>query len=173
MATGMPLVEKCVTVDGTAIASPKNVIAPIGTSIKDILEFVGGTCTEVGKVLFGGPMMGVAAAAITDPIAKATNGITVFSDKDAYKPARTPCIHCGRCVSACPLGLNPVAFARARKIESKEERMARLDAERVNICMECGCCSYVCPAHRSLIQNNKIAKAELKDYKAHQETLID
>ena len=173
VATGMPLVEKCVTVDGTAIASPKNVIAPIGTPIKDLIEFVGGTCAEVGKVVFGGPMMGVAAESVDEPIAKTTNGITVFADKDSCSAEPTACIHCGRCVSACPLGLNPIGYARALNIESKEERMARLEAERVNICMECGCCSYVCPAHRPLIQNNKICKAELRDYKAHKQTLED
>ena len=173
VATGMPLVEKCVTVDGTAIASPKNVIAPIGTPIKDLIEFAGGTCAEVGKVVFGGPMMGVAAESVDEPIAKTTNGITVFADKDSCSAESTACIHCGRCVSACPLGLNPIGYARALNIESKEERMARLEAERVNICMECGCCSYVCPAHRPLIQNNKICKAELKDYLAHQQTLKD
>ena len=171
IATGMPLVEKCITVDGTAIASPKNVIAPIGTSIKDVIEFVGGTSAEVGKVVFGGPMMGIAAESISEPVAKTTNGITVFADKDAYQIEPTACIHCGRCVSACPLGLNPIGYARALNIESKEDRMARLEAERVNICMECGCCSYVCPAHRPLVQNNKICKAELKDYKAHKQTL--
>ena len=171
--TGMPLVEKCVTVDGTAIATPKNVIAPIGTPIKDIIEFVGGTCAEVGKVLFGGPMMGVAAESIDEPIAKTTNGITVFADKDACSAEPTACIHCGRCVRACPLGLNPIGYARALNLESKEDRMARLGAERVNLCIECGCCSYVCPAHRPLVQNNKICKAELKDYQAHRQTLED
>lgn len=173
IATGMPLVEKCVTVDGTAIASPKNVIAPIGTPIKDLIEFVGGTCAEIGKVVFGGPMMGVAAESVDEPIAKTTNGITVFADKDSCSAEPTACIHCGRCVSACPLGLNPIGYARALNIESKEDRMARLEAERVNICMECGCCSYVCPAHRPLVQNNKICKAELRDYKAHKQTLED
>ena len=173
ITTGMPLVEKCVTVDGTAIAEPKNVIAPIGTPIKDLIEFVGGASAEVGKVLFGGPMMGVAAESIDEPIAKTTNGITVFADKDAYETEPTACIHCGRCVRACPLGLNPIGYARALDIESKEDRMARLEAERVNLCMECGSCSYVCPAHRPLVQNNKICKAELRDYKAHRQTLED
>ena len=169
--TGMPLVEKCVTVDGTAISSPKNVIAPIGTSINDLVEFVGGLSAPVGKVLFGGPMMGMAAESMDEPIAKTTNGITVLAEGDSLSRTPTACIHCGRCVRACPLGLDPIAFARALNIESKEDRMARLDSEKVSLCMECGCCSFVCPAARPLVQNNKLGKAELRDYKSHQQTL--
>lgn len=171
VTTGMPLVEKCVTVDGSAIASPKNVIAPIGTPISEIIEFIGGLSAPVGKVLFGGPMMGVAAGSIDEPIAKNTNGVTVCAVEHAIAPEPTACIHCGRCVRACPLGLNPIVYANALNIESKEDRMAKLDAYKVNLCMECGCCSFVCPAKRPLVQNNKIGKAELRDYKSHQQTL--
>ena len=171
VTTGMPLVEKCVTVDGSAVASPKNVIAPIGTPICDVIEFTGGLSAPVGKVLFGGPMMGVAAESIDEPIAKTTNGITVFAEDDAIAPEPTACIHCGRCVRVCPLGLNPIAYANALNIESKEDRIAKLDAYKVNLCMECGSCSFVCPAKRPLVQNNKIGKGELREYNSHQQTL--
>lgn len=171
--TGLPLVEKCVTVDGSAITSPMNVIAPIGTPIRDLVEFTGGLSKPAGKIIYGGPMMGVAAESLDDPIAKTTNGITVFDECGAQTSEPTACIHCGRCVRACPLGLNPIVFADSLNIDSKEDRMARLDSYKVNICMECGCCSFVCPAHRPLVQNNKIGKAELRDYKAHQQTLED
>ena len=116
-------------------------------------------------------MMGVAAESLDEPVFKTTNGITVFAKVDSYQAEPTACIHCGRCVRACPLSLNPIEFARALNIESKEDRMARLDEYKVNLCMECGCCSYVCPAYRPLIQNNKIGKAELRDYKSHQQSL--
>ena len=169
--TGMPLVEKCITVDGTAIAYPMNVIAPIGTPIKDVIAFTGGFKSPAAKIIFGGPLMGVAAESVDEPIAKATNGITAFAECDSVTPEATACIHCGRCVRACPLGLNPIVFAGALDIDSKEERMARLDSYKVNLCMECGSCSFVCPAKRPLVQNNKIGKAELKEYKAHQRTL--
>ena len=173
ITTGLPLVEKCVTVDGSAITSPMNVIAPIGTPIRDLVEFTGGLSKPAGKIIYGGPMMGVAAESLDDPIAKTTNGITVFDECGAQTSEPTACIHCGRCVRACPLGLNPIVFADSLNIDSKEDRMARLDSYKVNICMECGCCSFVCPAHRPLVQNNKIGKAELRDYKAHQQTLED
>ena len=165
--TGMPLVEKCVTVDGSAIKEPKNVIAPIGASLREIIEFAGGLKEDVGKALFGGPMMGSPACSLDEPITKTTNGITVMNTTDSTLRDSTACIHCGRCVSACPINLNPTEFSKALELPTKEERMARLDAFSVNLCMECGCCSYVCPASRPLVQNNRLGKTALREYKAH------
>ena len=169
--TGMPLVTRCVTVDGTAVKEPKNVLAPIGTSLRDVIEAAGGLKEEAGKVIFGGPMMGYTASSLDEPITKTTGGITVLTVKDSTEPEATACIHCGKCVSACPISLNPTAFAKALKIENTEEKMAKLEENCINSCMECGCCSYVCPANRPLVQNNRLGKAVLRDYKAHQETL--
>jgi len=169
--TGMPLVDKCVTVDGSAVSNPMNVISPIGTPISELLSFVGCNTDNVGKVLFGGPMMGVATPSLDEPISKTTNGITAFAKCDSISPEPTACIHCGRCVRACPMGLNPIAYANALNIESKEDRMARLEEYKVGLCIECGCCSYVCPANRPLVQNNKIGKGELREYKSHKQTL--
>ncbi len=168
--TGMPLVERCVTLDGSAVREPKNIIAPIGTSVRELIEFGGGLKEEAGKILFGGPMMGSAAYSVDEPITKTTGAITVMNRKDAKRSEPTPCIHCGRCVSACPMKLNPTAYSKALNIESTEDRMARLEEYKLNICMECGCCSYVCPANRPLVQNNRIAKAQLREYKAHMAT---
>ncbi len=167
ITTGMPLVEKCLTVDGSAVAEPKNVIAPIGTSIKDIVEFAGGLKEKPGKVIFGGPMMGVCSRSLDEPITKNNNAITILNVKESTEPPVTACIHCGRCVSACPLGLNPTAYARALSLEGKEERVARLEEHKLNLCMECGCCSYVCPANRPLVQNNRLGKAEIREYKTY------
>ena len=166
LETGMPLVEKCLTVDGSAIKSPKNVIAPIGTSIKDILDFVGVNYDEVGKILYGGPMMGIAIYNVNDPILKNTNAITVFNIKDSLPAKQYACIHCGRCVSACPLGLNPTLYAKAMKVEDKDDRAQRLTEAKLNLCMECGCCSFVCPSHRPLVETNRLAKADLRNYQA-------
>ena len=169
--TGMPLVERCVTVDGSAVAEPKNLIVPIGTSVGDVIEAAGGLKEEVGKVLYGGPMMGNPASSLESPVIKTTGGLTVLNVKDATEPEATACIHCGKCVDACPMGLYPTNFTKALDIASTDERMARLEELSITLCMECGCCSYVCPARRPLVQNNRLAKSSYRAYKAHQATL--
>lgn len=165
--TGMPLVEKCVTVDGSGVSEPKNLTAPIGTPILELLKYTGGVSEDIGKVLYGGPMMGICVSSLDEPVLKNTNGITVLNRADSLKADATDCIHCGRCVAACPLSLNPTAYSKALNIESREEKVARLEEYKINLCMECGCCSYVCPARRPLVQNNRLAKATVREYKAH------
>ncbi|MBQ8719633.1 MAG: electron transport complex subunit RsxC [Clostridia bacterium] len=166
-ATGMPLVEKRLTVDGSAIKTPKNVIAPIGTSIGEVIEFAGGFSCEVGKILMGGPMMGVAVYDVGAPILKNTNAITALDRKDSEEPKRVACIHCGRCVAHCPIGLNPTIYAKAMNITDEPTKCEMLEAAKINLCMECGCCSFVCPSKRPLVETNRMAKGELRDYKAH------
>lgn len=158
--TGMPLVEKCLTVDGSAVKEPKNVIAPIGTPISDVLEAAGDCKSEPAKVLYGGPMMGIAVPDLSAPILKNTNAIIAMDEKEARPPKTTPCINCGACLTHCPLKLDPREIARAYKKNEPED----LKTLCVDLCMECGCCSYVCPAKRHLVQTNKLAKAVLRDY---------
>ena len=162
--TGMPLVEKCLTVDGSAVKEPKNLIAPIGTSIEDVLEAAGGCKAEPAKVLYGGPMMGIAVPDLSAPIMKNTNAIVAMDEKEAKPPKTTACINCGACLNHCPLRLDPRAIARAYKLDAAED----LQTLCVDLCMECGCCSYVCPAKRHLVQTNKLAKAKLREYLAKQ-----
>ncbi len=158
VATGMPLVEKVVTVAGSAVAEPKNVIVPIGTRISDVFDFCGGFRRDPKKVLYGGPMMGISVPSLSEPVLKNTNALLAFDEKDARVPEETPCIHCGACVTHCPMRLNPPAIAKAAALGDKEG----LVRERVNLCIECGSCAYVCPARRKLVQRHKLAKASLR-----------
>lgn len=165
--TGMPLTERTLTVDGSAVDEPKNITAPIGTPIRALLEFAGVDKDKIGKVLWGGPMMGVSICSLDEPVLKTTNAVTVLTEKDSRYVKHTACIHCGRCISACPMGLNPTLFARSLKVGDKDERVARLNEGKVLLCMECGCCSFVCPARRPLVQNNRLGKGEVKGHTAH------
>lgn len=158
--TGMPLVEKTLTVDGGAVKEPKNVIVPIGTPLEAVFDFCGGFVSEPAKVLYGGPMMGISVKSLDSPILKNNNAILAFNEKEAHLPESTACIRCGRCVRACPLSLMPLEFARGYALRDYD----LLEERKVNLCMECGCCSYVCPAHRPLVENNKLAKAALRKH---------
>ncbi len=162
--TGIPLVEKCITVDGSAVKCPQNLIVPVGTRIKDVIEFAGGCSEEPGKILYGGPMMGSAIVTVDEPILKNTNAITVLNKKDSKGLASTACIHCGRCLAACPMGLNPTAFAKAMNIPELENRVQMLNDAGIGLCIECGCCSYVCPAKRPLVQNHRLGKQDSRAY---------
>lgn len=167
--TGMPLVSKYVTVDGSAVKNPMNVIAPIGTAVQDILEFTGGLKCEAKKIIFGGLMMGISMASMDAPIMKNTNAILFLDEKDATPAEPTPCIKCGRCISHCPLKLMPAAIETAYNMNKPED----LKALKVNLCMECGCCSFVCPAKRPLVQTHKLAKAMLNKYNAEQKAAAE
>jgi len=164
--TGMPLVEKCLTVDGSAIKAPANIIAPIGTKVGDVIEAAGGFSEEPGKILYGGPMMGTAIYTLDAPVLKNNNAITAFNKKDSRNPRESACIHCGRCVAACPMGLNPTLYAKAMGMANSADRAERLEIAKVNLCIECGSCSFVCPAKRPLVENNKLAKADLREFNA-------
>lgn len=158
--TGMPLVEKCITVDGSAVKEPQNVIAPIGTPLEKLFDFCGGFKSEPKKVLYGGPMMGIAVPSLDAPVLKMTNAVIALDKKEATPPKTTACINCGQCVNHCPLRLDPREISKAYKLDLCEE-LKKLCAD---LCMECGCCSYVCPANRHIVQTNKLAKAKLNKY---------
>ncbi len=160
-ATGMPLVERTITVDGGAVKEPKNVIAVIGTSLKEIFEFCGGFKVDPKKVIYGGPMMGVAVPNLEEAVLKQTNALLALTDKECEMPKETACIRCGACLNTCPFGIDVPSISRGYSLGDME----MVKKAGVAVCMECGCCSFVCPANRPLVQTNKLAKTALADYK--------
>ncbi len=154
LKTGMPLISKRVTIDGDAIANPGNIQVRIGTPVKEIIEFCGGYAKEPAKLISGGPMMGAALRDDSIPVLKQNNAFLAFSETQARLLDPTPCIRCGRCINACPMGLAPVEIANALTVQDADE----LKALFVDLCMECGSCAFVCPAKRPLAQTMREAK---------------
>ncbi|MBR6546509.1 MAG: 4Fe-4S dicluster domain-containing protein, partial [Clostridia bacterium] len=130
----------------------------IGTAMREVIEFTGGFSCDPGKLLYGGPMMGVSVYSVDSPVLKNTNAIVALA-KDAILPEPSECIRCGKCADACPLSLTPFAIASAVKHKDAEA----LSELSVGLCMECGCCSYTCPAHRPLVSSNRLGKSILKN----------
>lgn len=159
LKTGKPLVSRSLTVDGSAIANPKNVRVPVGTNIGDIIDFCGGFSAEPCKILTGGPMMGLAIVGTELPVLKQNNAILAFAKDDAVLKPEKDCIRCGRCASACPMSLMPTNIVRAAKARDVEA----LKKIGVNVCMECGSCAFACPAGKPLVQHMRLAKAILRE----------
>ena len=152
--TGMPLTHRIVTVDGSAVATPKNVIAPIGTPISALFDFCGGFKENAEKIIMGGPMMGSAVPSLDMPTLKITGSVMAFNAKDSKAFEPTPCIKCGRCIEKCPVNLMPSFIEDAFELKD----IAQLDRHKVNMCLECGCCAYLCPARRPLAQVMVLSK---------------
>jgi electron transport complex protein RnfC len=156
--TGMPLITKRVTIDGSAIKNPQNVIVPIGTKISDVIDFCGSYQSEPKKILMGGPMMGLAIANDGLPILKQNNGIIAFDEHEARLNEPSSCIRCGRCVEGCPMNLIPAKLEQL----SNSKDLEKLEEFDVMDCMECGTCSFNCPAGRPLVQAIRLGKGFVK-----------
>jgi electron transport complex protein RnfC len=152
--TGIPLITKRITVDGNAVLFPKNLRAPIGARICDIIEHCGGYTKPPKKILMGGPMMGRAIYNHEKALIKNNNAILVFDKERATFPDETECIRCGSCYRSCPLDLMPTEIEKEYNL-SNVEGLKKL---KVGLCMECGCCTYVCPAKKQLSLINRLAK---------------
>ncbi|MFW6113850.1 MAG: electron transport complex subunit RsxC [Actinomycetota bacterium] len=164
---GMPLVERVVTVTGSIIERPSNLMIPLGTSFSAAVEACGGLKEEPAKVIMGGPMMGLAQYTLDVPVIKGTSGILSLSKEEAgYRvPSEPVCIRCGRCVDACPMNLIPTYLASYTHT-GKWDELRRFN---INDCIECGCCTYVCPTKNPIVQLVKTGKAELARLKTKEE----
>ena len=157
--TGKPLVSRTVTVSGDCIRNPMNVRVPIGTLMKDIVDFCGGFTEEPVKILSGGPMMGTAITDLNVPLLKSNNAVLAFSKKGAGLKKEYPCIHCGRCHEACPMGLIPTDIEKYALLKDAET----LTKMGTMVCMECGSCAYSCPGGKPLVQYMRLAKSVIRE----------
>lgn len=152
-----PLYERVVTVTGSCISNPKNLLVRIGTPIKDLIDFCGPLKEEPAKIIIGGPMMGIAQFSDKVPVIKSTTGVLLFNEKEASFNEELPCIRCGACVRECPIFLMPTLISLA----SQKELWSQAKIYGASDCIECGLCNYVCPANIRLVQNIKRAKLEV------------
>ena len=162
LTEGMPLIERIVTVDGDCVAKPKNVIAPIGASYMDLIDFCGGLRKTPKKIINGGPMMGASQWDIYGSVTKGTSAVLILSaDSAAPYNSDGVCIHCGRCVSACPMHLYPNYLAMFTRADDFEE-CKKYD---IMSCVECGSCTYGCPGAVPIVQLIRSAKVRVRTIK--------
>jgi electron transport complex protein RnfC len=152
-----PLIERIVTVTGKNVRQPSNFRVRIGTPIHTLIEAAGGLPENTGKVIVGGPMMGKALGDTQVPVSKGTSGILIVPEEESSRSLIAPCIRCARCVSVCPMGLEPYLLMPL----SQQNNFDRLEAEHVMDCVECGSCSYICPASRPLLDFIRLGKSNV------------
>lgn len=156
--TGLPLVERIVTVSGRGVRRPSNLIVPVGTRLSDLLAMCDGLTDDAQEIVFGGPMMGQAQASLDVPILKGTTGVVVLTRADVAHRVQYPCIHCGKCLDACPMFLNPQMLGEL----ARKNRYEEMEALHLADCMLCGSCSYVCPSSIPLAQMFQLSKVAIR-----------
>ncbi len=152
-----PLFERVVTVTGKSVKKPSNFLVRIGTSVANLIEAAGGLPEDTGKVISGGPMMGRALSTIDTPVTKGTSGILILPEGESRRGKIYDCIRCAKCVSVCPMGLEPYLLMTVTERQNYE----RTEHERVMDCIECGSCSYICPSNRPLLDYIRLGKVEV------------
>ena len=149
-----PLFERVVTVTGKSVANPSNFLTRIGTPMNLLIEAAGGVPEDTGKVISGGPMMGKAVVTVNVPVTKGSSGILLMPEKESKRKEEQPCIRCAKCVSVCPMGLEPYLLTTL----SANKDWERVEKECVMYCIECGSCQYTCPSHRYLLDYIRLGK---------------
>lgn len=152
-----PLFERVVTVTGKGVKSPKNILARVGIPITSLIDYTGGLPTDCVKVINGGPMMGRAVSNLNGVIMKGSSGILLMRAEDTVRKMESPCISCAKCISVCPMGLEPYLINKL----SRKLMYTDLEQHRVTDCIECGSCSFTCPASIPLLDNIRLAKGEV------------
>ena len=162
VTTGRPVTHRIVTVSGSGVNEPKNLLCPLGTPISDVLDACGGVKKSTFKILMGGPMMGHAQYDMSAPIGKGTNAILAFCEKEERTVDFPTCIRCGKCVSVCPMRLQPVFLYQYERAGMLSE----LEEAHILDCIECGCCAYICPGRLHLVQSFRAGKQRINNAKA-------
>jgi electron transport complex protein RnfC len=152
---GIPVLDRVISVTGDAVKNPKNIMAPLGTSVRELVDTAGGFVEEPARILSGGPMMGISMRSIDVPIVKGTSGILALTAKSAPIFEESNCIRCGRCINACPMGLLPSTLDKLVRLR----QYAEFESAGGMNCIECGSCTYACPGRRYLTQVCRDGKA--------------
>lgn len=152
-----PLIDNILTFTGKGVSNNKNLLVRVGTSIQAIIDYCGGLPEDTGKVINGGPMMGKAMMDLSAPTTKTTSSILVMTNKESSRKKTTNCLRCGKCVSACPMGLKPIQIA----LLAKQERWEEAEKECAMDCIECGSCLFTCPAGQPLLDIIRVAKSKI------------
>ncbi|GHV07768.1 electron transport complex subunit C [Clostridia bacterium] len=159
VTTGMPLIRRVITVTGSAVSNPKNLLVRMGTPIGKVFDATGGFREQPYKVIAGGPMMGAAQFDLSAPVSKGTNALLAFSRDEEVREDEPVCVRCGKCVSVCPMRLVPVYLY----MYERNDRTDMLEKFGVRDCIECGACSYVCPGRLYLVQSFRSGKQKLRN----------
>ncbi|MFR9603029.1 MAG: electron transport complex subunit RsxC [Rikenellaceae bacterium] len=149
-----PLIERVVTITGKSLSSPKNIVARMGTPISALVELAGGLPEDTGKVINGGPMMGRAMINVDAPVTKGCSGITILAEAEATRHEASLCIKCGKCVTACPMALEPFLLSKV----SRRAQWDEAEAGFITDCIECGSCQFTCPANIALLDYIRLGK---------------
>jgi electron transport complex protein RnfC len=156
-----PLIDRVVTVTGKSLEKPSNFMVRIGTPVSALVEQAGGVPEHTAKVINGGPMMGKALSTLDVPVVKGSSGILLMDESEARRKELKPCIRCSKCISVCPMGLEPYLLMTL----SERSMFERMETEKTLDCIECGSCSYTCPSSRPLLDYIRLGKAEVNKIK--------